>query len=138
MDKRIVNFIKEHHLLSLSTCVDNIPYISSVYYIFSKEKNSFFFSSDTNTKHVKDFIENPIVAMSIAIETKLVSNIKGLQILGRVKSIDSDDLRIITSNYLSAFPYASNMKLNLWQIQITFVKMTDNSLGFGKKIIWEI
>ena len=39
--------------------------------------------------------------------------------------------------YFKAFPYAIAMNPALWQIKIDYFKMTDNKLGFGKKIIWQ-
>jgi uncharacterized protein YhbP (UPF0306 family) len=34
------------------------------------------------------------------------------------------------------FPYAKDFPLKFWSLKLNFIKMTDNSLGFGKKIIW--
>jgi len=28
------------------------------------------------------------------------------------------------------------MKTNLWVVDLSFLKFTDNRLGFGKKLIW--
>ncbi len=29
------------------------------------------------------------------------------------------------------------METNLWIVELTYIKMTDNRLGFGKKLIWK-
>jgi uncharacterized protein YhbP (UPF0306 family) len=29
------------------------------------------------------------------------------------------------------------MDTHLWVVKLTYIKMTDNRLGFGKKLIWE-
>ena len=34
------------------------------------------------------------------------------------------------------FPVAALMDTRLWILKLTHIKMTDNRLGFGKKIIW--
>jgi uncharacterized protein len=34
------------------------------------------------------------------------------------------------------FPVAALMDTRLWIVRLTFIKMTDNRLGFGKKLIW--
>jgi uncharacterized protein YhbP (UPF0306 family) len=39
--------------------------------------------------------------------------------------------------YLNKFPFAKNMPLYLWFLEIISVKMTDNNLGFGNKINWQ-
>ena len=77
LEKRIIDFIQEHHLLTLSTSKENIPYSSNMFYVYNKENNSLIFSSDIKTKHAKDFIENSNVAASIALETKDVKKIQG-------------------------------------------------------------
>jgi uncharacterized protein YhbP (UPF0306 family) len=39
--------------------------------------------------------------------------------------------------YLKRFPYAIFANTNLWILKINYLKMTDNRLGFGKKLIWQ-
>ena len=137
MDHRIIDFINGHHLLTLATSKDNIPYCSNAFYVFDVQKKSLIFSSNSTTKHAQDFIVNPKVAASIALETKIVKKIKGVQLLGDVIELKGHDLEKATKQYLKAFPYARLMKLQLWEMELTFVKMTHNRLGFGKKLIWE-
>ncbi|MGD0342664.1 MAG: hypothetical protein ABSA76_13260 [Bacteroidales bacterium] len=38
--------------------------------------------------------------------------------------------------YLKKFPVAALMDTRLWIVELTYIKMTDNRLGFGKKLIW--
>ena len=138
MDKAIVEFINEHHLLTLATSKDNVAYCCNVFYVFNQENNSFIFSSDTKTKHAQDFIANPNVAGTIALETKEISKIQGVQLLGEIIELKGDDLEKASKQYLKAYPYARLMETHLWEMKLTFAKMTHNQLGFGKKLIWEI
>ena len=135
-DKRIIEFIKRHHLLTLATSKDNIPYCCNVFYVYNEKNNSLIFSSETKTKHATDFIDNPNVAASIALETKDVEKIQGVQILGKIVEPKGKEIDNATKQYLKEFPYAKKMKLYLWEMKLTFIKMTHNKLGFGKKIIW--
>ena len=136
-DKRIIEFIKNHHLLTLATTKDNTPYCCNVFYVYNEKNNSLIFSSDIKTKHATDFIDNPNVAASIALETKDVEKIQGVQLLGRVIKPKGEEINNATKLYLKGFPYAQKMKLYLWEMKLTFIKMTHNKLGFGKKLIWE-
>ncbi|MBT5699654.1 MAG: hypothetical protein HOJ12_06625 [Flavobacteriales bacterium] len=138
IDKRIIDFIQEHHLLTLSTSKDNRSYCCNVFYVYDEKNNSLIFSSETKTKHAQDFIENSNVAASIALETKDVKKIQGVQLLGTITELKAEELNNATKQYLKEFPYAEKMKLHLWQMKLTFIKMTDNKLGFGKKLIWEV
>ena len=136
-DKRIIEFIKNHHLLTLATSKDNIPYCCNVFYVYDEGNNHLIFSSDAKTKHAQDFIANSKVSGSISLETKDVDKIQGVQLLGEIEILKGEDLKVASKQYLKEFPYAQNMKLYLWEMKLTFIKMTHNKLGFGKKLIWE-
>ena len=137
IDKRIIDFIKAHHLLTLATTKDNIPYCANCFYVYDEKKKWLIFSSESKTKHAQDYIVNPNVAGTIALETKEVSKIQGVQLLGTILKLKGEELKIAKKQYLKAFPYARLMKLHLWVMQLTFIKMTHNQLGFGKKLLWE-
>ena len=137
VDQQIIDFINEHHLLTLATSKNNTPYCSSVFYVYDAVSNQLIFSSDTKTKHAQDFIANPNVAGTIALETKEISKIQGVQLLGKIKELKGEELKIANKQYLKAFSYAANMNIHLWVMQLNFIKMTHNKLDFGKKIVWE-
>jgi len=137
MHKAIVQFINKHYLLALATSKDNLVYCCNVYYVFNQENNSFIFSSDTKTKHAQDFIANPNVAGTIALETKEISKIQGVQLLGKIEELKGKPLKIAKEQYVKAHPYSRLMETHLWEMELTFAKMTHNRLGFGKKLIWE-
>jgi hypothetical protein len=137
IDKRLTSFILNNHLLSLSTSKDNLPYSASCYYVYNKDKNCLIFASDPKTNHAKQFIKNNNVSATIAIDNNDYMQIQGVQLLGKAKLIELDDLKLATQIYLARFPYAQNLTLHLWFFEIDFIKMTDNNLGFGNKIIWK-
>jgi uncharacterized protein YhbP (UPF0306 family) len=136
-DKRIYKFIKEHHVMNLATSKNNQPYISHCYYVFLPEENCFIFTSDEKTRHVQHFLENPKVSAGIALETKVVGKIRGLQITGEVEEAKDEWQKKAKSAYLKAFPYALMHLETLWILRPDFYKLTDNRLGFGTKIRWE-
>jgi len=136
-DKRIIDFIKRHHLLTLATSKDDAPYCCNVFYVYNEKNNSLIFSSEIKTKHATDFIENSKVSGSISLETKDVEKIQGVQLSGKITEPKGEEINNATKRYLKEFPYAQKMKLYLWEMKLTFIKMTHNKLGFGKKLIWE-
>jgi len=136
-EKRIVDFINQHHVLTLATCVENNPWCANCFYVWLEEENCFVFTTDNATKHAQDAIQNQNVAGSVVLETSVVGKIQGIQFRG-VMEIPSDELAEKARNaYLKRFPVAVLMKTNLWTIKVNYIKMTDNRLGFGKKLIWE-
>ena len=136
MDKRIVKFIKEHHVLTLATSSNNLAYCCNVYYVYNDHQNFLVFSSDKSTKHVQEFIQNPSVAGAIYLDTKEIEKIQGVQLLGTISELNLEELDTAKKLYVDAFPYAERMQLNLWKMQLNFIKMTINQLGFGKKLTW--
>ena len=78
-------------------------------------------------------LQNTNVAASIVLETRIVGKVQGLQITGQIKEATENDKSI----YIKRFPYAAVANLQLWRLEADFMKLTDNTLGFGKKLIWQ-
>ncbi|OPZ97375.1 MAG: hypothetical protein BWY70_01516 [Bacteroidetes bacterium ADurb.Bin408] len=132
-DKRIIRFIKKHHLLTLSTSDGSVPYAASCFYIYAEETNTLYFASSPDTKHIMDALKQPLVAGTIASETLIIKRIRGVQFTGRLTEEYSEEVR---KKYIKRFPVALFVPFRLWAIELHFIKMTDNRLGFGEKIIW--
>ena len=94
------------------------------------------FTSDYETKHAKDLKQQDIVAGSIVLEMSVIGKIQGIQFQGKIFEPKDELLEIAKKKYLGRFPIAMLMKTTLWVVDLTFLKFTDNRLGFGKKIIW--
>ena len=137
IDQEIIHFLNDHHLLTLATSQNNKPYCCNLFYVYDQLSNQLIFSTETKTKHAQEFICNTNVAGSIALETKEVSKIQGVQLLGTIQELKGEHLRIAKEQYIKAFSYAANMDIHLWAMPLNFIKMTHNKLGFGKKLIWE-
>ena len=72
-------------------------------------------------------------AGNILLETKTIGKIQGVQFRGKFALLEDSAL---SSLYFKAFGHARIMNPTLYKIKIEYFKMTDNTLGFGKKIIW--
>lgn len=136
MDERIVKFIKKHHVLTVATCVDNKPWTANCFYVYMEEENCFVFTTDDDTRHGKEFEANPHVAGSVVLETNVIGKIRGLQFEGIASKPDDKLHKKARKAYLKRFPVAMLMETNLWIIRLTHAKLTDNRLGFGKKLRW--
>ena len=134
IDERIVKFIKKHHVLTLATLErgGEQPYVANCFYAYDTKRNLFIFTSDTTTRHGGEMEQNPRVALSVVRETRIVGAIEGLQITGRAERGDDEAKHV----YVKRFPYAVVAPLTLWMVRPEFMKLTDNTLGFGKKLIW--
>ena len=116
VDERIARFLGRHHVLTLATAADGTP-----------------FTSDLSTRHAREMLSERRVAASVVLETRIVGKVQGLQLCGTVARGDEEDKR----RYLHRFPYAALAELTLWALVPDYLKFTDNTLGFGKKLIWK-
>ena len=134
----MLTFVGEHHVFTLAVTRENKPWCATCYYVYLEDLNMFVFTSDHDTKHIRDVVEtgNNYAAGAIALETKMTGKIRGLQFAGSMKELEGNVLKKARSAYLKAFPVARLAKLHLWGLVPDVMKMTDNRLGFGKKLIW--
>lgn len=134
MDERFIKFIKKHHVLTLATVnSEGMPYVANCFYAFDTKRNLFVFTSDLATRHGAEMAANSSVALSIVLETRIVGRVQGLQVTGRALRGDDEARKC----YIKRFPYAAAADLELWMVEPTMMKLTDNTLGFGKKLIWQ-
>lgn len=134
MDERFIKFIKKHHVLTLATVNgEGMPYVANCFYAFDAKRNLFVFTSDLATRHGAEMAANSSVALSVVLETRIVGRVQGLQVTGRALRGDDEARKC----YIKRFPYAAAADLELWMVEPTMMKLTDNTLGFGKKLVWQ-
>jgi len=130
--ERIESFIAQHHVMSLATSSESAVNVCSLFFTYIAKSKNFIVASSDDTLHIKNILQNKFVAGNILLETKNVAEIQGLQFSGEFISLVDKELEEL---YLKDFPYAKELNPKLWQIKVKHFKLTDNSLGFGKKIV---
>ena len=84
---QILDFLKQHQLMTIATQGPEHPWIASVYYSFDNDLNLYFLSNP-KTLHCTHIHHNHQVAVSIADSHQKASDLKkGLQIYGHAKQI---------------------------------------------------
>ena len=136
VDSRIIKFFRKHHVLTIATSAGNELWCANCFYVYLEDENALVFTTGSETRHGREFTENPLVAGSVVLETMMIGKIRGIQFQGRVSEPQGDLLHKAKSAYLKRFPVAAIMDTQLWIVKLTYIKMTDNRLGFGKKLIW--
>ncbi len=135
-EKRITNFIKEHHVLTLATSNTKESWCCNCFYTYLEDEAALLFTSDSDTKHILMVMENPNVSGSIVLETKVVGKIRGIQFMGELHKVENIEHSKYRLKYLKKFPFAIVINTDLWIVKLNLIKMTDNRLGFGKKLYW--
>ena len=136
IETRIIKFFRKHHVLTIATSYENEPWCANCFYVYLEEENALVFTTDTDTRHGKEFTKNSLVSGSVVLETMRVGKIQGIQFQGIVSEPEGEMLSKAKWAYIKKFPPAVLMDTHLWIVKLTLIKMTDNRLGFGKKILW--
>jgi len=134
-EKKIIDFLKKHHVLTLATSIANRPWCANCFYAYNEEENVLIFTSDNDTRHIQEAIKNSRVSGSIVLETKVIGKIQGIQFEGILLSSEINNS--YKNCYLKRFPFAILANSPIWAINLDHIKLTDNRLGFGKKLIWK-
>jgi len=136
-DSKIIKFIRNHHVLTIATTIGENPWCANCFYAYLEEENALIFTSDMETRHITEAMQNPKVAGSIVLETETIGKIQGIQ-FGGLLLMHKDDLPgKYKKAYIKRFPYAIIGNSPMWVLELNYIKFTDNLLGFGKKLIWE-
>lgn len=140
------NFARQCHIMTLGVCSEKGAWTSAVYYIHYN-KGFWFFSSETS-RHIKDSKKKSgNAAAEIHSDSFDWSEIKGLQMTGRIKRAGiSYDSASAFAAYMERFGFVKNMNGSIpespedlerlfrvrWYVfKPDEVYYLDNSLGFG-------
>ena len=139
MNERIVDFINHQRVASVC-CVDedNNPYCFSCFYAYDAERNLLYFKSGSGAHHSQILVRNPVVAGTIQQDKLNSLAIKGVQFTGKILHPKNELCAHAESAYHKRFPFALTMPGEIWTLQPETIKMTDNTLSFGKKLHWSL
>ena len=138
METPIINFIKENKVATVC-CTDgkNNPYCFQCFYAFDEKNRLLFFKSSAGAYHVELMSANHSVAGTIQAQKIDLLTLKGIQFTGQL--LTNEILYAISPGqfYHKRFPFAVARPGKVWCIELTMVKMTDNTNVLGKKLKWE-
>jgi uncharacterized protein len=95
-------------------------------------EHSLLFKSAPESRHMKEISISAEVSGSIYVETREIAAIQGIQFSGRCHPAENK----ACEHYNLRFPEAAAFPGIVYEIQLLEIKYTDNSLGFGTKIVW--
>lgn len=138
MNERMVDFITHQRVVTIC-CVDaeNHPYCFSCFYVFDEEKKLFYFKSGSISHHSKILQQNPVVAGTIQPDKLNPLAIKGIQFTGQIVHSKNELCLHAAATYHKRYPFALSITGDIWMLQPLTIKMTDNTLNFGKKLHWQ-
>jgi uncharacterized protein YhbP (UPF0306 family) len=139
MNERIADFIN-HQRVANVCCLDEEknPYCFSCFYAFDEERLLIYFKSGPNAHHSQFLFQNPMVAGTIQPDKLNSLAIKGIQFTGRILDANNELCSQANTVYHKRFPFALALAGEAWTLQPESIKMTDNTLRFGKKLHWSL
>lgn len=132
----LIRYLKKQHVLSLCCSAGNELWCANCYYVFDEARMAFWLMTEPDTRHGLLVSKNPHVAGTINGQPKTVLLIKGVQYRGRIRQLREEEAVEARHAYQRRFPMSRSVSAPLWEITLDELKMTDNALGFGKKIAW--
>ena len=137
MNERIIQFIKKQTCATVS-CVDEHgnSYCFNCFYAFNSEDGLLYFKSSDDTHHSKLMKMNSQVSGTILPDKLNKLLVKGIQFTGTIIQATNLLAEHASVNYYNQHPIGLSVPGDIWTIEMNWIKMTDTSIGFGKKIIW--
>lgn len=133
----IDKFISENKIAAIC-CTDkqSNPYCFHCFYVFDSKNHLLFFKSSSETFHARLLLDNPGVAGSILPEKIEFLALKGIQFTGKVLYDEIPDKISPEAFYYKRLPLGLTKPGKIYCIQLESIKLTDNSVIFGKKFEW--
>lgn len=129
-------WLKQQHVLTYCVGTAESLWCANAFYLFDDEEIAFYLLSDASTRHGQLIGQQAQTAGTINGQPKNIALIRGIQFRGEIRRLNEDEAAGPRSRYNTLFPIARAMPAPMWVIQLDELKMTDNTLGFGKKLHW--
>lgn len=132
----ISRYLKKLHVMTLCAGENSELWCASCFYVYDERLAAFYLMTELQTRHGEIMLRLPQVAGTVSGQPKSVMLIKGVQFRARAVPLDGDEALRARALYNARFPVARASQAPIWRLDLTELKMTDNTLGFGKKRNW--
>ncbi len=132
-----INYLKKHHVLTLCAGNSDNMWAANCFYVFDEQQVAFWLMTEESTRHGQLMLQNTRVVGTVTTPPKSVMLIKGIQYAGEIFRPTEEREKLALACYQKQFPIAKAMKAPVWEIRLDELKMTNNTLGFAKKIYWQ-
>ncbi|HSK13146.1 MAG TPA: pyridoxamine 5'-phosphate oxidase family protein [Phnomibacter sp.] len=138
IEQHISHFITRQTVASVA-CSDNDGHLIcfNCYYAYDEEQQLLVFKTSDNSLHMQYLRERPQLAGTILPDKLNKLKVRGLQFTGQLLYNGESLAKNVSKLYYRRFPFAMAMEGNVYAIRLDRLKMTDNTLGFGTKLVWD-
>lgn len=132
----IQSFIRRYHVLSLAVQDQDGLWSANCFYAFDQTSTSLLILSSLQTRHGQAMLQHAQVAGTIAAQPKLIPMIQGLQFSALSTHLGGDEEETAYQLYCQRHTVARLHRSQVWKLEITYAKLTDNKRIFGHKLEW--
>lgn len=142
--------LETHNTLTLATCREGLPWAATVFYASDAGFN-LYFVSDRRTRHARDMLASPQVALAIDTDVDNWNDVRGLQVEGAAAPVTGDGRAAALALYLAKFAGVKALfeaprsadeeaiarrlrQADFWCVTPRYIRLVDNSRGFGFRI----
>jgi len=142
----ILQYIETHNTMTLATCLEDVPWAATVFY--ASDNLQLYFFSAPDSRHGQNLAANPRVGVTIQEDYHDWREIKGIQLEGTVKVVDSltqkatamavyarkyPEIIKLFANPASGLFYKAFLKVKFYCVTPERLFFIDNEQGFGKR-----
>ncbi len=135
--ERILAYLQNHNTLTLATSNEGKPFACALFYV--NEGFALYFVSDPETQHIENIARNPSIGAAVHEDYRDWRLIQGIQLEGTCALVSSPiESAKALALYTHKFPFVAQLasamaKIKFYKITPRWIRMVDNTRGFGFK-----
>ncbi|WP_434777912.1 hypothetical protein [Neisseria sp. Ec49-e6-T10] len=138
MPTEFVDFMNQHHILSLATYADQALWAANCFYVLEENHANLIILSSQKTKHGSMMLDSPLIAGTICSQSIKIRDIRGIQFTALARLLEANERKQALSRYIKRFPIAAlHRQSDVWALRLQTIKYTSNHLIFGSKMYWQ-
>ena len=132
----ISRWLAKQHVVTWCVQQEGELWCANAFYLFDAQKVAFYILTEEKTRHAQMSGPQAAVAGTVNGQPKTVALIRGVQFKGEIRRLEGEESERARQAYNRRFPVARMLSAPVWEIRLDEIKFTDNTLGFGKKLVW--
>lgn len=133
----LTEYLKEQHVMSVAGHDEEGGWAANCYYVWQEKTASFIILTALKTRHGMIMQHVPQVYGTVADNEASVASLRGIQYTAEPILLSGNMEKQARSLFYHKFPIARVKPSPIWQLKASFIKMTNNRLGFGHKTLWQ-
>lgn len=132
----IDGFLARHNVMSLAVAGEGTLWAACVFYAFDRAQRRLLYVTSLDTTHGRLALSNPSVVATVAPQGRDIAGVQGVQIRGLSTMLQGQEAADAKALFLAYFPEVGAVPAPIWALVPDYVKMVDNTVGFGHKEEW--